>query len=199
MATEQVTTFVHRHLLGVKRPDVSARKISMTQSRSQGPELAQTLSRGLEVLEIVAASAHPVSASQVSALCGYSRTVTYRLLRTLEHHQLVSRDGEGLYELGPGVATLAARSTRSLKTKVTPLLRELAEQETVTAFFVVLDGSDCLTFATAIPSGQVASLVQEPGTRHPVSVGAPAAGGVLPSEGGKRIFTSFFFAPFASI
>lgn len=49
--------------------------------------VSQTLSRGIQVLEVLAAEGRPLTAQQIATALGLSRPVVYRLLRTLAQHQ----------------------------------------------------------------------------------------------------------------
>ena len=69
---------------------------------------SQTLSRGIRILEILADAREPLSIDEIARRLGVHRSVAYRLLRTLEDHGLVTRDGAGRIQLGARMAALAA-------------------------------------------------------------------------------------------
>ncbi|WP_185972968.1 IclR family transcriptional regulator [Aeromicrobium piscarium] len=82
----------------------------------EGP-YAQTLGRGIEVLELLAA--RPRSARAVGDALGLNRSTAYRLVQTLLAHGLIQRDGldDKVYRLTPrlwelGVGTLAPSEIR---------------------------------------------------------------------------------------
>jgi DNA-binding transcriptional ArsR family regulator len=54
--------------------------------------VSQTLSRGLAVLELLAAEGKALTAQQIATALGLSRPVVYRLLRTLAQHHLLSTE-----------------------------------------------------------------------------------------------------------
>src|SRR3954465_11771409 len=68
---------------------------------------SQTLDRGLRILEPLAAAGSAQSVMDIAQAVGLHRSIAYRLLRTLEDHQLVERDAGGRYGLGLGLAALA--------------------------------------------------------------------------------------------
>src|ERR687898_3104530 len=72
-----------------------------------GTPQSQTLDRGLRVLEHLAAVGRPQPIAEIGQALGLHRSITYRLLRTLEDHQLVERDPAGHYWLGAGNAGVA--------------------------------------------------------------------------------------------
>src|SRR3954454_15435733 len=80
---------------------------------------SQTLDRGIRILEHLAAAGTPQSIMDIAAGLGLHRSIAYRLLRTLETHELVERDTAGRYWLGVGVSALA-RSVRSDLQAATP-------------------------------------------------------------------------------
>lgn len=137
------------------------------------PALIGALSNGIIVLKIVTASAHPLTPASIAKAAGLSKPTTYRLLRTLEHHGLVATTEDGRYFSGPGLAPLAAATQRSFRQLVAPLLRNLADETGKTAFVAVADEGECVTLLSAIPTGFTTSIAQAPGTRHPLTSGAP--------------------------
>jgi DNA-binding IclR family transcriptional regulator len=134
---------------------------------------SQTLDRGLSILDVLAAADAGLSIGEVAAAIGVHRSVAYRLVRTLEDRGLVIRDAAGTLRIGPHVATLARSVASDLQTAAAPVLRELADSLAMTAFLVVLDQDECVTLTTAEPRAAVASIAQRPGSRHPVTQGAP--------------------------
>ncbi|MBO1266968.1 IclR family transcriptional regulator [Arthrobacter cavernae] len=134
---------------------------------------SQTLSRGIQALEILAAAERPLTIAELAAALGVHRSVAYRILRTLEDHSLLVRDDAGRVQPGPGLAVLARGVSRNLQTAALPELTQLANTLNMTAFVAVWDHQDCVTLVTVEPRHSAATLAQHPGTRHPVNVGAP--------------------------
>nr|WP_276611905.1 helix-turn-helix domain-containing protein [Kineococcus vitellinus] len=131
------------------------------------------MSRGLQVLELLAAAEQALSVDDVAAGLGLHRSIAYRLLRTLEAHRLVDRDAAGRYRPGVGLAVLARSVLPDLRTAAEPVLEAAAADLGVTAFVVVARGDDCVTLASVEPRRPGASLAQRPGTVHPLERGAP--------------------------
>ena len=86
---------------------------------------SQTLDRGIRILEHLAAVGTPQPIVEIGSALGLHRSITYRLLRTLEDHQLVERDAVGHYWLGLGVAGLARGVRTDLQTAALPRLTAL--------------------------------------------------------------------------
>lgn len=134
---------------------------------------SQTLSRGIQILEVLADASGPLTIDEVARRLDVHRSVAYRLLRTLEDHRLVVRDATGRATLGPRMAALAAGVRRDLQSAALPELTSVADDLAMTCFLAVLDGEECVTLWSVEPRRALASVAQRPGTRHPVSAGAP--------------------------
>lgn len=133
---------------------------------------AQTLSRGIRALEVLAEAGRPISIADLAAALDVHRSVAYRLLRTLEDHALVRRDSQGLIRLGPRMAQLAHGVQRDLQTTALPELTDLANRFAVTAFVGLLDDDDIITLMSVEPRVAATSVAQRPGSRHPLVRGA---------------------------
>lgn len=138
-----------------------------------GSAHSQTLSRGIRILEVLADARTPLTIDALSATLGLHRSVTYRLLRTLEDHRLVIRDGAGRIALGSRLAALAAGVSHDLQAAALPELTTIANELGMTCFLAVLDGGEIVTLVSVEPRHTMGSIAQRPGTRHPVGVGAP--------------------------
>ncbi|WP_127129922.1 IclR family transcriptional regulator [Georgenia sp. SYP-B2076] len=134
---------------------------------------SQTLSRGIRILELLADAREPLTIDQVADRLAVHRSIAYRLVRTLEDHGLVGRDGAGRIALGARMATLAAGVAGDLQAEALPELTMVANELGMTCFLAVLDHEECVTLASVEPRHAVPSVAQRPGTRHPVTVGAP--------------------------
>lgn len=133
---------------------------------------AQTLSRGIRALEILADQS-PLTIQQLSVELGVHRSIAYRIVRTLEAHRLVVRDAGGRLELGAQLAVLAQSVDRDLRGAALPHLTALAQATGCTAFVAVQDADDVVTLVSVESRGARASVAQRPGTRHPLALGAP--------------------------
>lgn len=134
---------------------------------------SQTLSRGIRLLETLADAREPLSIDDLAARLAVHRSVAYRLLRTLEDHGLVTRDSAGRVQLGARLAALAAGVAHDLQAEALPELTAVANDLGMTSFLVVLDHDECVTLSSVEPRHAVNSVAQRPGTRHPVTRGAP--------------------------
>ena len=142
----------------------------MTDARSAH---SQTLSRGIRILEVLADARAPLTIDELSTALSLHRSVTYRLLRTLEDHRLVVRDTAGRIALGSRLAALAAGVSHDLQAAALPELTAVANELGMTCFLTVLDGDEIVTLVSVEPRHTIGSIAQRPGTRHPIGVGAP--------------------------
>ncbi|MBB1154741.1 MULTISPECIES: IclR family transcriptional regulator [Amycolatopsis] len=135
---------------------------------------SQTLSRGLTALEVLAEADAPLSIGELASRLGLHRSIAYRIVRTLEDHGLVVRGANGELELGARLAALARNVSRDLQSTALPELTVLANELGMTAFLATLDGEDSVvTLASVEPRQATAAVAQRPGSRHPITDGAP--------------------------
>lgn len=139
----------------------------------QASSHAQTLSRGIRALEVLAEAGRPISIADLAAALDVHRSVAYRILRTLEDHGLVRRDSQGLIRLGARMAQLARGVQRDMQTVAMPELTDLANRFAVTAFVGLLDDDDVVTLLSVEPRvATTTSVAQRPGSRHSLLTGA---------------------------
>ena len=152
----------------------------MTDGEGAPAPQSQTLDRGLRILAHLAevGSAQPVM--DIAAAVGLHRSIAYRLLRTLEDHQLVERDAGGRYGLGLGLAALARGVRTDLQTAALPQLNALVAAWDMTAFLVVRAGDEAVTVTSIEPQTSSAHVAYRPGIRHPVDRGAPGLALLIP-------------------
>ena len=136
-----------------------------------GGETSQTLDRGLTVLSLLAEHGDGLTVAELAERLGAARAIVYRLLRTLEAHNLVSRM-DARYVLGFGVAELAGRLRPRLQATALPILRRLSQQTNSTALLSIADGDQALILLTAEPPNSTIHLALREGARHALDVGA---------------------------
>lgn len=91
--------------------------------------LVQSVERALLLLQQIADSSVPATTPELAQLTGVNRGTAWRLLRTLEHFDLIDRNPEtGCYSIGFGALRLtAASNASSLVLQARPVLESLAE------------------------------------------------------------------------
>jgi len=109
--------------------------------RQESPRTAQTLDRGLQVLNAVARASGPVTVAEAAAGVGIDRTVAHRLVATLAARGYLQRDSQGGYRLGPTCVALASATT-DLRSLARPFLESVQQATGETVHLVVLSGRD---------------------------------------------------------
>lgn len=134
---------------------------------------SQTLDRGLRILEALAAADRPQSIAELTRAINVHRSIVYRMIRTLEDHRLVTRNHDGLYDLGLGLSALARSVSPALQSAALPALSGLADEVGLTAFLVVPEGDEVVTLVSVEPRNTHVHVAYRPGVRHPIHRGAP--------------------------
>ncbi len=104
------------------------------------------------------------------------RTTVYRILNTLQFHDMVRRSAEGSYRLGPRLLALAARAgvdshDYDLAALALPHLERLATETGEGCKVSVVDGDGVLVVA-AVDGQREYALTVAPGQRQPIHAGA---------------------------
>ncbi len=126
----------------------------MTESDQRPNYHTHALTRGLQVLEIVAGREEPTTLGDLHELSGFPKSTIVRLLSTLaDTDYLVRVDDRPAYVLGPRVADLTQSyvSQVDVADLVRPRLTELAAATNQTANLAVLDGASVLHVAVVAP------------------------------------------------
>jgi len=145
----------------------------MVPKSSPDSSRSQTLDRGVRALNLIATSPKPMTIDEVADQLALGRSVTYRIIRTLEDHRLVMRDASGRLAGGTQLVALAGGVRAEMQAVAAPILTELANTLQMTSFLVVSDGQEAVTVQVAEPTSTAAHVAYRPGTRHPLERGAP--------------------------
>jgi DNA-binding IclR family transcriptional regulator len=151
-------------------------------------ETSQTLDRGCRVLQVLAESPDGLTVTELAGRLNVNRTVTYRLISTLEQHALVRRDNRGRLFIGLGMLHLAAAVQPVLRDMAVPVLRTLAERTGCTAHLTVADGEEALALAVVEPSWTDFHVSYRIGSRHPLVQGAAGRAILLARAGGDEAY-----------
>lgn len=138
-----------------------------------GGTYSQTLSRGLAVLELLAAADSPLTSNEVAKKLNLNRSVAYRLLHTLEAHDLAMMGIDGRFALGLSLVSLARRVQPDLRMSVYPILNELASQTGGTAILNAADGDEVIILLSVEPPNAEVRLSLREGVRRPLHKGSP--------------------------
>ncbi|MBO0855168.1 MAG: helix-turn-helix domain-containing protein [Nocardia sp.] len=154
------------------------------------PDTAQTLSRGLDVLKLLASSPHSRTPAQLATELGLSRTVVYRLVGTLVEHDLVRRHGDGSVSVSAGALGLTQHVLGSVREATRQILEDLAREAGATAHFCVADGDDVLAVAVVEPPLTTFHVAYRVGARTPRGKGAPGLAIEAAGRGETGLFAS---------
>lgn len=153
-------------------------------------DTSQTLGRGLDVLELVAASTEGLTPAQIAIELGLSRTIVYRLVGTLVEHRLVRRNADGLLTAGLGTVSLSQNIAPTLRHGSREVLEQLAEELGATAHLAIADGEEALAISVVEPRTTTFHLAYRPGSRTPLGVGALGRALMAAREGRAEVFES---------
>lgn len=148
----------------------------MTDRRSgagvKPAEIAQTLDRGLQVLEMLAAVDGGLLPSEEAGQLGVHRTIAARLHRhpavPRVREQAARRPVRAVHTL----VTLARQVSGDLLVVATPLLTEIAERLDATAVLHVAHGDEAVSLASVEPRKATFTVGLRPGGRNPLTVAA---------------------------
>ncbi|MBZ3905273.1 MULTISPECIES: IclR family transcriptional regulator [Streptomyces] len=148
----------------------------MTEPAEDSPAAAkpsvQTLDRGLRLLEVIAMSDVPLTLPELSQQMRLHRSIVYRLLRTLQDHQLVAHTPRG-YVIGTRAQSLGRRTLPMLQRIAKPEIAKLTARVGLTSFFVVRDAEEAVTLVSVEVESARLRTVYSPGDRHPLTLGSP--------------------------
>ncbi|GCE22332.1 IclR family transcriptional regulator [Dictyobacter kobayashii] len=164
----------------------------LPNERSLHGETAQTLDRGLQVLDVLANYPAGLSINDIAQELKLHRTITYRLLNTLVVHRLVRRMDDSRYCLGVGLLELARHVVPRLQSVALPGMKQLADELSATACLTILDGDEGVVLTTIEPRTAPMHIAYRPGYRHPLDKGASGMAilaGRAPQPGERREIT----------
>ncbi len=99
--------------------------------------------KALAILRLFTSESPELSLIQISEATGLYKSTALRMLASLENSLLVLKRSDGIYVLGPSIATLNAayQHHESLETLVMPILRNLTKSTNESAAFHVHQGN----------------------------------------------------------
>ena len=130
----------------------------------------------MEILAVLEGRPDGASITDLTAALAQPRTTIYRILNTLQHHEIVRRDDNGSYRLGPRLLQLAGQVTIGasridLASTAQPFLDSLAAELGEGCKLSVVDHQGLVVLAAAQGRREYA-LTVTPGQHMPIHVGA---------------------------
>ena len=153
-------------------------------------DTSQTLSRGLDVLALVCASADGLTPAQIASELKLSRTIVYRLVGTLAEHRLIRRNADGLLTAGLGTLSLTENIAPTLRQGSREILESLAEELGATAHLSIADGDEALAVAVVEPKSTTFHVAYRTGSRTPLGLGGVGQALLAARQGQRDLFTS---------
>jgi len=134
------------------------------------------IDRMMEMLFILEQRSDGATIRDFVAALGLPRTTVYRIINTLQRHDVVSRSSLGSYRLGPRLLGLAARSVGNaqgfdLTVLAKPHLESLSAETGESSKLSAIDGED-LRVVAAASGRRPYALTVVPGERLPLHAGA---------------------------
>ena len=149
---------------------------------------AQTLARGLTVLQAVAATPMGITVQQAADHVGVHRTIAHRLLSTLAQVRFVTKGEDGRYRSAAALAVLGASFDNNVRGLCAPTLRGLADELGTTVSLLVAEGEQQVAVAVIVPTHVSYQLSFHEGSRYPLDRGAAGVAllAALPPRAGER-------------
>lgn len=132
----------------------------------------QTLERGLRALEIVAEASGRLTVAQLALELGVHRTVSHRIVRTLQAAGYLHADHSNGLRLGKKIPFLYGAFSRELPPNIQPILDDLSRQTDTTTALVAQDGEECVALCVAARNEGPLQVSYRLGTRHPITKAA---------------------------
>ncbi len=134
------------------------------------------IDRMMEVLSLLEKRSNGASIRELVDFLDLPRTTVYRILNTLQFHDIVRRNPDGTYRLGPRLLALAARTLADaqdydLAALSAPHLEQLVKKTGEGSKISVLDG-DAILVVAAMQGTREYALTVVPGQRQPLHAGA---------------------------
>lgn len=147
--------------------------MSRPRSEEAGPgaSIVQTLDRGITALEIIAGAMEAISVTELAQRMNVSKSIAYRLVRTLEYRNLVRRTSGTCYVPSLYLGRLGAHSYRPLKEVAAAPMRRLADAVGHTAYISMRDGDEIASILVQEPSDPEI-IAYRPSARHPIERGS---------------------------
>ncbi|AKK02974.1 IclR family transcriptional regulator [Corynebacterium epidermidicanis] len=167
--------------------------VSITESESAPISGIKVLDRSVLILQAVAGS--PRTLAQLCEDTGLPRATTHRLASALEMHDFLSRDEDGRWLIGPGLAALTASQGDALIKAATPIMEDLMEQIGESMQLYRIAGTSRICVAAVSPASGLQNTVPV-GTRLSLSAGSAARvfAAFSPAETRKRLNADEHFA-----
>jgi DNA-binding IclR family transcriptional regulator len=133
--------------------------VALCERTSHNVNVIQAVDRALRLLELVAEAPAALTGAELSAAAGINRSTAWRLLATLEAHDLVERDPDtNRYGVGLGAMRLAALTpAAAIARRARPILERLSLQAGEAATLTI-GGASSLLVIDQVDAPQVVNV-----------------------------------------
>jgi DNA-binding IclR family transcriptional regulator len=134
------------------------------------------IDRMMELLSVLEQRPNGSTIRELVVATGLPRTTVYRILNTLQSHEVVRRLATGAYTLGPRLLSLSSRvavdnAGYDLAALALPHLQKLSEETGESSRVSVLDSGATLVLVS-VQGNREHALKVTPGQRFPINAGA---------------------------
>ena len=135
---------------------------------SKSVQGAQSFSRNMGVLQLIADAGDALSRAALLRQCGLTRPTLYRIIASLEAEGMIEATGDNRYRLGGRLVSLArlALAQNDVRKIAEPWLAQLRDATGETVHLAIRSGDE-LVYIDKIESRQVVRMTSTIGTRVP--------------------------------
>lgn len=135
----------------------------------QDGNIILSVSKAMELLEILSQAGKALTLSELSERCGYPKSTVFGLLTTMRAHDVIAQTGEGKYTLGLRLFEYGRQVERSwdISRVARPYLEHLAQQTGASAVLSICEGGSVITLDQAEAPDKL-RIVSDVGSRLPV-------------------------------
>ncbi len=140
-----------------------------TISAGEG-SIIQSVERALHILQAFSHEKRELALNEITETAGFHRSTVYRLVRTLEKHDFLSRPADSnKYQIGPRAFAVGSLfvTGNTLVDRARPVIEKLRRELGWTAQVNVLDGDEILVVAT-VESPSLVRIAGQLGMRIPL-------------------------------
>lgn len=158
-----------------------------------------SVSKAMELLQILSRAGKPLLLKEVSALCGYPKSTVFGLLTTMRMHDVVTQTSDGRYALGVRLFEYGQQVKRSwdISQAARPYMEHLRQQTGASVVLSFCEGGSVITLDQAEMRNGL-RVVSEIGSRLPIYCTSPGKVFLahMPRTGAETVLRSQSMTPF---
>lgn len=158
-----------------------------------------SVSKAMELLQILSRAGKPLLLKEVSALCGYPKSTVFGLLTTMRMHDVVTQTPDGRYAPGVRLFEYGQQVKRSwdISQAARPYMEHLCQQTGASVVLSFCEGGSVITLDQAEMRNGL-RVVSEIGSRLPIYCTSPGKVFLahMPRTGAETVLRSQSMTPF---